>query len=222
MATVRRRFWCSIRLTLFVALWMAPASSWATPLNALQGTTDSIGPLTFEFVFVSGNGGLDLSQVDLALVDAGGGVYGFDVTAPAGVFRVETGEPAKDLNLMFNLTSTVAFGEVSNALVNPAVAGIGAAVTAFEEIAEVAVDVGVFSLGSGDNLLFKSQDISGEGLTSLTISKNVMVSIAGVGSAELVSLQQRYTVIPEPASASLLVLGLTGLALARRSNRLPG
>lgn len=190
---------------------MSPGAQ-ATLLDALEGTSQSIGDLTFSFTGVTQTGGINLQDVDLTLVADGLGV-GFDVTpVVAGALTASDGA-IKDLKLEFTVTSTLGIDRAGNHLVGSATGDYSSA--SVSELIDQApqVDLGVFVTGLGDQLL-DAEDSLGGTFTTLTITKNLVIYGDDPGSASIERLSQRYHVVPEPATAGLMILGLAGLAHA--------
>jgi PEP-CTERM motif len=202
-----------MRNTLLAALLLVlPGAVSATPLSSLEGTTLSIGALSFEFTKVEIAGGLDPSQIDLSTASDANGV-GFNVTPlVAGAISVANGSIA-DIKLEFTVTSTVGITSAGNHL-SGSVSGVGSSASVSELIQEVPlVDLGVF-IASFGSLTDRTESLGGS-FTELHITKNLVIAADEPGSATVTLLAQRY-VVPEPATAGLLMLGFSGLAYAGR------
>lgn len=194
-----------------LVLFAAPIGAQATLLDALVGSSQVIGDLTFDFTNVEETGGVDLHNVDLTLVADGLGV-GFDITpVVAGALATSNGGLI-DLKLEFTVTSTLGIDGAGNHLAATA-NGEGSSASVSELINEApAVDLGVFVAWFGSQ---PDVDLSlGGTFTSLTITKNLVVFAGPDGSASIERLSQRYNVVPEPATAGLLALGIAGLTWA--------
>ncbi len=91
--------------------------------------------------------------------------------------------------------------------------GDGSSASVSELIDEApGVDLGVFTAWFGSQ---PDADLPlGGTFTSLTITKNLVINAGPDGSASIERLSQRYAVVPEPATAGLLVAGLAGLTWA--------
>jgi hypothetical protein len=191
-------------------LAVAPGAQ-ATLLSVLEGTSDTIGDLTFTFTSVEQVGGIDLSQVDLTLVSDANGI-GFDVTPiVAGALTATDGE-LKDLKLEFTVTSTLGIDRAGNHLAGAAT-GDNSSASVSELIDQApAVDLGVFVASFGS--LTDVEESLGGTFLELTITKNLVIAADDPGSASIDSLAQRFRVVPEPASAALMMLGVAGLAYA--------
>jgi hypothetical protein len=192
----------------------APIGAQATLLDALVGSFQSIGGLTFDFTKVEQTGGVNLHDVDLTLVSDGLGV-GFDITpVVAGALAASNGGLI-DLKLEFTVTAPAGIDGAGNHLVATAV-GTGSSASVSELIDEApAVDLGVFVAWFGS---LPDVDLAlGGSFNSLTITKNLVVSAGADGSAAIERLSQRYSVVPEPATAALMLLGLAGLTWAGKS-----
>ncbi len=113
----------------------------------------------------------------------------------------------------FTVSSTIPIFAVSNNLADFSISSAGAlpdtsSVSASELIAEDGgIDVGVAYTNFGSEA-FNEPTVGN--LTDLTITKNLAISADLGGFAEITGLEQRYSVVPEPDSATLLLLGLTG------------
>jgi hypothetical protein len=195
-----------LRAAAAAVVLAAPIGAQATLLDALEGTSQSIGDLTFDFTKVEETGGVNLHNVDLTLVSDGLGV-GFDVTpVVAGALATSNGG-LLDLKLEFTVTSTGGISAAGNHLAATAV-GEGSSASVSELIDEApSVDLGVFVawFGSAPDL-----DLPlGGTFSTLTITKNLVISAGPDGSASIERLSQRY--VPEPATAGLMALGLAGL-----------
>ncbi len=191
----------------------APQGARATLLDALVGTSQSIGALTFSFTVIEETGGINLHDVDLTLVADGLGI-GFDVTPViAGALSTSNGG-LEDLKLEFTVTSTLGIDAAGNHLVASST-GDGSSASVSELIDEApAVDLGVFVAWFGS--LADADESLGGTFNTLTITKNLVISAGDDGSASIERLSQRYHVVPEPATAGLMLLGLAGLAHAGR------
>ena len=185
----------------------------ATLLSSLEGTTQSIAGLTFEFTKVEETGGIVLSDVDLTLVADSLGA-GFDLT-PLAAGALSSSNALKDLKLEFTVSSDAGVDAVGNHLTATA-SGVGSSVSVSELIDEApAVDAGVFVAwfgGQPDNV----QPLGGT-LHTLTITKNIVIAGGTDGEAATEKLAQRFRVVPEPATGLMLLLGLSGIAYNGRS-----
>lgn len=198
---------------LFAALLLVlPGAASATLLSALEGTSQSIGVFTFEFTKVEIAGPLDASEIDLTLVADGLGT-GFDVTpAVPGGFSVLDGGLA-DVKLEFTVTATAGIVRAGNHLA-ATVEGGGSSASVSELIEEApAVDLGVF-VASFASLTDNVQDLGGSFFT-LHVTKNIVVSAETGGAAGVERLAQRFQV-PEPTTALLMMIGISGLGWAGR------
>jgi len=199
--------------SVFAALLLLlPGAASATLLSALAGTSQSIGALTFAFTKVEIAGSLDPTQIDLSLVSDGLGT-GFDVTpVSAGAMSVLNGAIA-DVKLEFTVTATTGITQAGNHLVGTAV-GAGSSASVSELIDEApAVDLGVF-VASFASLPDNVQDL-GATLFTLHVTKNIVISADEPGSASVERLSQRF-LVPEPTTATLMMLGISGLAWSGR------
>lgn len=196
---------------LILGAW--PSLSNATPLDVLEGSTLSLGGLTFHFTKVEETGGIVLQNVDLTLAADALGV-GFDVTPlVAGALSASNGA-LKDLKLEFTVTATAGVDQAGNHLTATAT-GFGSSSSVSELIDEApAVDLGVFVAWFGS--FPDAVESLGGTLYSLTVTKNLVVSAGAEGSTEIDRLQQRFRVVPEPTTALLLMLGVSGLAYQGR------
>lgn len=197
---------------LAALLLAAPGVSNATLLSALEGTSQSIGALTFAFTKVEIAGPLDPSQIDLTLVADGLGT-GFDVTpVSSGALSVTNGALA-DVKLEFTITATVGVVEAGNHI-EGSVAGLGSSASVSELIDEApAIDLGVF-LSSFGSLTDNFQSL-GATLFTLHVTKNIVISADEDGSAAVDLLSQRF-LVPEPTTAVLMLIGVSGLGWAGR------
>jgi hypothetical protein len=191
----------------------APIGAQATLLDALVGSFQSIGGLTFDFTKVEQTGGVNLHDVDLTLVSDGLGV-GFDITPVVAGALAPSNGGLIDLKLEFTVTSTLGIDGAGNHLAATAV-GEGSSASVSELIDEApAVDLGVFVAWFGS---LPDVDLPlGGTFTTLTITKNLVVNAGLDGDASIERLSQRYSVVPEPATAGLMMLGLTGLVWSGR------
>jgi hypothetical protein len=189
----------------------APQGARATLLDALTGTSQSIGDLTFSFTGVEETGGINLHDVELTLVADGLGV-GFDVTPViVGALSASNGG-LKDLKLEFSVTSTLGVDAAGNHL-GASATGDGSSASVSELIDQApAVDLGVFVAWFGS--LPDVDEPLGGTFHTLTITKNLVMSAGAAGDTSIERLGQRYHVVPEPATAGLMMLGLSGLAYA--------
>lgn len=186
----------------------------STTLDQIDGTSDSIGPLTFNWTKAeeTPSGSVDLSQIELVLVSDALG-FGFDLVFQPGALAAHDDGP-RDIKLVFDVTSTTAIDTVSNYLT--ATASGQASISVSELIIPApGVDLGVIVHGQ-----FAIPAVTGSlpaPLNELSITKNIVASGLPSGSAEAIRLEQRYTVVPEPGTAAMLLLGLAGLSIARRT-----
>lgn len=202
-----------LRSAAAAALLLAPFGAQATLLSALEGTTQSLGGLTFHFTKVEETGGLNLSNIDLTLISDSLGV-GFDVTpVVAGALGAANGA-IRDLKLEFTVTAPAGIDEAGNHLEATAT-GSNSTASVSELIDEVpSVDLGVF-VASFASLTDNFQPL-GDTYSTLTITKNLVVAADPRGTANIEKLSQRFGVVPEPTTALLVVGGLSGLAVAGR------
>jgi len=196
---------------LIAGAW--PSASSATPLDVLEGTSQSLGGLTFHFTKVEEVGGIVLQDVDLTLVSDGLGV-GFDVTPLVAGALLASNGALKDLKLEFSITTTIGVDQAGNHLTATA-NGVGSTASVSELIDEVpAVDLGVF-VGWFGSYADAVEPLGGT-YYSLTVTKNLVLSGGAEGGAEIERLAQRFRVVPEPTTAFLLLLGFSGLAYQGR------
>jgi len=92
------RGWKPTALAAAAVLIAGASASSATPLDVLEGTSQSLGGLTFHFTKVEEVGGIVLQDVDLTLVSDGLGV-GFDVTPLVAGALLASNGALKDLKL---------------------------------------------------------------------------------------------------------------------------
>jgi hypothetical protein len=166
----------------------------------------SIGDLSFSFTKVEESGGIALDQIELLFASDALGT-GFDLVPESGALRVADGALA-DLKLEFTVSSTLGIAAAGNALtssIDP---------MASASVSELIVEVPGVDLGVSNFAPSKFAEL-GAAYQSLTInSKNLVLASMAGGSAEVLLLQQRFTVVPEPASGALTLAGLAGLAAA--------
>ena len=202
-----------MRNTMMAALLLAlPGAASATLLSSLEGTTLTVGPLSMDFTKVEIIGSLDPNQIDVsAVADAGG--FGFDMTpVSSGALSVSNGALA-DVKLEFTVTSTIGLVAAGNHLAATAT-GASSSASVSELIDEAPlIDLGVF-VASFASLPDRVESFAAP-LYTLTITKNLVLSADEPGKAEVTGLAQRY-LVPEPATAGLLLLGFSGLAYAGR------
>ncbi len=102
-----------LRAAAVVVVFAAPLGARATLLDALVGSSQTIGDLSFDFTKVEQTGGIDLHDVDLSLVSDAAGI-GFDVT-PAVAGALSTSNLGLiDLKLEFTVTSTLGIDAAGN------------------------------------------------------------------------------------------------------------
>lgn len=190
-----------------------PLSARATLLDALAGTSQSIGDLTFSFTSVGQVGGINLHDVDLTLLSDALGV-GFDVIpVAAGALSAPSGA-TRDLKLEFTVTSSLGVDAAGNHL-SATATGFGSSASVSELIDEaMAVDLGVFVAWFGSQT--DVEQPLGATFYTLTVIKNLVIVAGDPGSVSIENLAQRFRVVPEPETAGLFLLGITGLAYAGR------
>lgn len=212
---VRRLAWIPTLLAPGLLLPGAPAG--AVPLSDVQAAivadgsyVASAGDLTLTFTRVSESGGVDLSQVDLLLVDDPL-EPGFDlVPLSAGALS------AVDLELLdLQLEFTVASGLGITGAASELTASVGGLGMAMASVSELIVEEPGVDLGVAVGAPFASAALA-QIRNLLTIdSKNLVLTSMEGSSVEVTRVAQRFAVVPEPASAGLLLAGLLGLAASR-------
>jgi hypothetical protein len=188
-----------------------PAS--AIPLDALEGTTHSIAGLTIQFTDVRQTGGIDLADVDLSFVVDALGV-GFDITPLVAGALDAANKQLEILKLEFTVTSAAGIDRVVGHL-DAQTKGILSAVIAWERIEESGFVMPLFVTWLGSNT-HDVEDLR-DPLHTLTIKKHLVIGAGWHGSASVSSLSQRFRVVPEPATALMLLFGLSGIAYFGRS-----
>jgi hypothetical protein len=209
-------------LLTLCSLLMLPgtASAVSISLDTLQGQTTSVGSLSFDWTKVESTGDVDLSMILLSMESDTEG-EGFDLT-PAISSAMRADHPEKfDIKLEFRVTSTIPILQVGNHL-QGAVQG-QYSVSVFETLAEDLANPTAFIA------YFGSQPDAVELLASpqseLNIVKNIVVDFnaAGVQTGDygrIDLLRQRFTVVPEPGTGLLVLLGLGGIGIVgRRADR---
>lgn len=171
--------------------------------------------LTFSNFDVLASGSLDdldLGSVEIVLTETG---FGFELVGPLSAFDGEIG----DLIVRFDVDSVVPLLSYrlsfNGAATEP---GSGASVTVtFDGLDEQAF---VFATGAGGLRLDDQVDLQG-GPMHLRLTADILLdsdTISGLpGSAVISVIGHEFTVVPEPASA---LLGLLGLAAALTLRRL--
>lgn len=216
--------WQKFSIVAALALFLTiPSLAGAIALSdpALLTTPITQGPLTFNFTNIESAGGLDLDLIDISFVGSGL-IFGFDISAASGNgggMHTVNGVTA-DVKLEFTISSTIPIILVSNNLAGFAISLPPlvplSSVSVSELIAEDgAINVGVTYTNFGSQTY---NDHAVGNLTNLTITKNLVIAAdSGLsGFAEITLLEQRYSVVPEPGTANLLLLGLVGLAARSR------
>ncbi len=194
-----------------LALLLSPGPALALTLVDLNGGAlfDSLdGSLTFTFdpnsVMVNGNVGGALSQFEVLQLDDG-----FQIVGPFSTFDGETGS----LGIDYTVTGTSAALSEAFLSFNGAASGEGAEALV-DEILGQEGSLQVHAL-PGDISLFDSL-VLGSTPQSLDVSKHIqLVSVLGE-AAQISQVNQTFTVVPEPGTVGLLLLGMGGLTLLRR------
>ncbi len=208
MRSFRTHGWLAAGILL---LLLSPGPALALTLDDLNGGAifDSLdGSLRFTFdpgsVMVNGNVGGALSQFEVLQLDDG-----FQIVGPFSTFDGETGS----LGIDYTVTGTSAALSEAFLSFNGAASGEGAEALV-DEILGQEGSLQVHAL-PGDISLFDSL-VLGSTPQSLDVSKHIqLVSVLGE-AAQISQVNQTFTVVPEPGTVGLLLLGMGGLTLLRR------
>jgi hypothetical protein len=215
-------------LSLGLALaWALPAA--AVPLSTLVSGTDldsSSGELRFGSFTASVSGVLD---PDLSVYDLAATANGFDLTSSSPMLvtdsDVGTLTIEYDVSILLGGLSLQA-AELS--YVTGAVEFSGAQAAVLEDLLDAAGgnpipgDAALDVLTTGDAGTVRDTDTAVfVQRTDLHVVKSIVLSGGGLGNtSEITSVSQQFTVVPEPGTAALLVLGLVflvGVASRRRT-----
>ena len=209
MRSFRTPRWLAAGMLL---LLLSPGPALALTLDDLNGgaTFDSLdGSLTFTFdpnsVMVNGNVGGALSQFEVLQLDGG-----FQIVGPFSTFDGETGS----LWIDYTVTGTSAALAEAFLSFNGAASGDGAEALVDEILGQ---NLGMLAVHArpGDIDLFDSL-VLGSNPQSLDVSKHIDLKSVPAGTAQISQVSQTFTVVPEPGTVGLLLLGMGGLTLLRR------
>jgi hypothetical protein len=202
--------WLSIGVVALALGLGAPARALTlADLDAGDDLTSLDGTLTFSdfSIAISGDLNPDLGLYTVERLDAGFRINGAIAVAD---------EAAGSLDLTYTVTAAGPL-EIAGARIffNAAVWGESASAVTMEELLSDGGGsmVGQLDLlvdGSGANT--KVDEASFSELASLLVQKSISVDSEGAVAVTLSVIDQTFTVVPEPATAGLLVAGLAGLA----------
>jgi hypothetical protein len=197
----------------FAFITLAAASdARALGLDILAGggtLTSDNGFLTFSEFEVITSGSV---RSDLALYDVSALTDGLAITGPFAA----AGGAIGDMFLSFTVTSTKAITNASLRF-NGAASGAGASASVTESFEEIEDgDLFVYSLGKADRDLVDQGEI--DDLTTLSVSKDILVDSGSSGIAVISRIEQRFTTdAPEPAGMLLFGMAFLGIAALRRN-----
>lgn len=212
------------RLILAAALLILPGSATALMFDIgdsiqlqalLDGETIEVGGLLFDgFSYVPNGAGIpDANNVTVVAIEDLAGNVG--IRFVGGFAAVEGASPSDALiGFAVSVTQMGTFINSAHLLGNPDVQGTGlAGVT--EQLVPAIDQLNIFDNGSVAMLAAWSENEFEE--TTLNILKDIILFADGEESkASLSFVDQTFGVVPEPGTAMLLGLGLSGLAFAGR------
>ncbi|MBW1688404.1 MAG: PEP-CTERM sorting domain-containing protein [Deltaproteobacteria bacterium] len=217
----------SIGLACSLALLLAGAAG-AVPLSDLDdgsvpSFTSGSGLIEFGAFSASVSGALD---PDLSVYEITATANGFDLTSSIRMlvndFEVGT------LTIDYDVTILVGGLELQQAHLSYATGTVefgGALATVLEDLFDAPsgspiagdADLDVLTTGAAGTVRGSDTAVFVE-RTTLHVVKSIVLSGGAIGNeAEITSISQSFTIVPEPGTASLLVLGLLCLAARRRS-----
>ncbi|MEE8558398.1 MAG: PEP-CTERM sorting domain-containing protein [Myxococcota bacterium] len=200
------------RIWLMGLLLLAlPPAARAAPLtlaDLASGSTFSSldGTLSFGSFSVMQSGSVSSPLTDFEVVTL---IDGFEVVGPFSAFDGELG----GMSIDYTVTASLPL-ERAHLSFNGAAFGVGAEARVDESFASLSQTLLVQAL-PGSQQLSESVSILGVG-SSLMVVKQISLTSVPSGAAQISLVAQRFEVVPEPSVAVLLLLGTSGLFVARR------
>jgi len=221
---------CALAATLAMGCalaWPSNANAFSISLADLVGGesfTSADGKLMFDNFEATVSGALSelLSDYNVIVDDAPGGNTpgGFRLVGPIGV----AGGSAGDLVLQYDVWSLGSNIVSASMFFNGAVDGAGALATITEDFrslpgGELLTDrMLVYASAQPDVEMLTDEVVFESPQRHLRVLKDIMVTAVG-DLAAISVIEQQFTVVPEPSSLGLVILGLSGLAVAGREPR---
>lgn len=228
---ILKRYWNEALLACLVAVTgFLGAQANATPLDVLVAggtlTSDS-GDILFDNFAATPSGALstDLSLYDISVLT---GQEGIVITGPlsvsggaVGAMNIEFDVSVLTSGLFLNgagldfsgtITDLVGleFATVSEDLLDGPLPG-GTPIAGDADLAVLAL-TGTPGFTDSDSASFAQ-------ISSLHVFKDINLTTTSAGAVSITSIEETFSVVPEPATAALMVIGLLGLGFLGRSSR---
>ena len=203
------------------------ANAGATPLDVLVGgatLTSDAGDLLFSNFAATPSGSLsaDLSLYDISALTGQEGVV---ITGPFSLSDGDVGVINIEFDVSF-LTGGLFLNGAGLDFSGTIVDAVGELTTVSEDLLDgplpggipISGDADLAVLATGGGAFTVSDTAAFDPILSLHVFKDINITTTGAGQTVTIdSIEETFSVVPEPGTAALMVLGLLGLAsLGRR------